>query len=275
VAGNDPAVQMIVDEGERLWTDAKANNDAAMAWYALQCFTGPLIAPEGMVFVPPGEILMYDQPVPVDGFFIDATEVTAQSFQSHVAACVGQGWVMPARVSAAASATDPAAPAILVTYYDALAYAAAQGKDIPTEAQWARAAYGAPDASQAFPWGATWEEGQDPDAETPMEPANIGSGSPAPVGMFQTDKTPYGCYDMAGNVREWTSTPVDGESTPDFGIAMVVRGDGFNGEGAFLNERSTAEFESAALDLGFRCVSAFPPGLAELQTRLDEAPPAP
>jgi iron(II)-dependent oxidoreductase len=47
-----------------------------------------------------------------------------------------------------------------------------------------------------YPWGHEWEAGR----------CNIGSDETTPVSTYSDGASPFGCYDMAGNVQEWTST---------------------------------------------------------------------
>ncbi len=87
---------------------------------------------------------------------------------------------------------------VYVTHAEALAYARFVGKDLPTEAEWHRAAYG--DTPRPYPWG----------QETPTaDHGNFGFNhwSPMPVGSYPKGATPTGLYDMLGNGWEWTSTP--------------------------------------------------------------------
>ena len=86
---------------------------------------------------------------------------------------------------------NPEAPAVGLKYLDAKFYARWAGKELPTEAQWERAARG--DDGFEYPWGngrPIWHQ--------PREPGQLD-----PVGTYPGDISPFGLYDMAGNAREW------------------------------------------------------------------------
>jgi len=102
---------------------------------------------------------------------------------------------------------------VRVTWYGAMAFAQYYGYDLPTEAEWEKAARGPDhddeDEHYAYPWGETIGGGY----------ANYGSSGdpysswgPSPVGYFNGNQIPigpnvatgYGLYDVAGNVEEWT-----------------------------------------------------------------------
>lgn len=120
------------------------------------------------------------------------------------------------------------APATNLTWHDARAYCAwlterwqQEGRigkteivRLPTEPEWERAARGdQPDAGDAvitYPWGARWIE----DGANSEE---AGFNDTCVVGLFPKGRSPYGCYDMAGQVWEWATT-LWGEdmATPDF-----------------------------------------------------------
>lgn len=84
-------------------------------------------------------------------------------------------------------------PVAGVTWYEAAAYAKWAGKQLPTLAQWWRAALG--DVDRPYPWGS--------DFSTLNERANFSMMATTPVDRLAAGMSPYGAHDMAGNVREW------------------------------------------------------------------------
>src|SRR5678816_3384929 len=85
--------------------------------------------------------------------------------------------------------TPPDYPASGVSWYEAAAYAAFAGKELPTLYDWYAAA------------------GYGPDSQI-VSLSNFGGTGPMPAGA-NMGLAPTGTYDMAGNVKEWVENPSD------------------------------------------------------------------
>jgi serine/threonine-protein kinase len=107
-------------------------------------------------------------------------------------------------------------PIMSVSLRDAEAFAdwlsAEQGRvlRLPTEEEWEKAARGVD--GRAFPWG--WHF--DP-TYAHMRRSQAGPPLPSPVGAYPVDCSVYGCFDMAGGMRELTGSWFDQGQ-------MVIRG---------------------------------------------------
>lgn len=89
---------------------------------------------------------------------------------------------------------------VYVSQAEARAYSRWVGKELPTEAEWHRAAYGTRDGEQRFyPWGTAT-----PDVTRGN--FDFARWDPAPVNSFPAGQSAFGVDDMLGNGWEWTSS---------------------------------------------------------------------
>ena len=189
-----------------------------------------------MVSIPAGEFTMGSQDgdaderpahkVYVDAFSIDVYEVTVGQYAEFLRSGEVRAPLDWKTINQSANQKRPVAN---VDWADAVAYCKWAGKRLPTEAEWEKAARGTD--GRIYPWGN--------DPPTPFH-ANYGKmGSHdyetlAPVGTLEAGKSPYGIYEMAGNVWEWVSdwydndyyknSPQQNPGGPSMGGFKVIRG---------------------------------------------------
>nr|XP_019574642.1 PREDICTED: sulfatase-modifying factor 2 isoform X5 [Rhinolophus sinicus] len=102
-------------------------------------------------------------------------------------------------------------PVVHVSWNDARAYCAWQGKRLPTEEEWEFAARGGLEG-QVYPWGNQFQPGRSNlwQGKFPKgDKAEDGFHGLSPVNAFPPQNN-YGLYDLMGNVWEWTASPYQG-----------------------------------------------------------------
>jgi formylglycine-generating enzyme required for sulfatase activity len=196
--------------------------------------------------VPAGEFVFQDGQIKsTRAFRIDATEVTVWQYAlfldqigsrtdyDHPNQPRGKGHRSPewddfSRAAFSCSKfhghqVTPNVPATCVDWFDAYAYARWRGRRLPTEEEWEKAGRGP--SGWHYPWG----NASRPDAANLAGPNRAVPG-PSDVAAWKVDRSPYGAYDMAGNVSEWTAS-VDADGNP------VIKGGNFGNENANLTRR--------------------------------------
>ena len=149
---------------------------------------------------------------------------------------------------------EGARPTRGVTWLEAAAICREQGKRLCTEYEWEKAARGP--RGQRYPWGKTFDPSAcalDPDAPG----VHVSGARPR-------CRSPYGVYDMAGSVWEWTQNAWQGE-----GAKRVVRGGwerGLGEKGARASYRAAEDASKKSPRIGFRCCA---PARSGLQTTRD------
>ena len=132
--------------------------------------------------------------VTVAGYKIDKYPVTNAEYARFVAAT---GYTPPLHwKKGEIPAGKELHPVTMVSYFNAKKYAEWAGKRLPTEQEWEKAARG--QDGRRWPWG------EDMDPKRLNTYYNVGSTTR--VGSYDNGVSPYGIYDMAGNVSEWTGS---------------------------------------------------------------------
>jgi len=197
---------------------AEAPRKPGLKKAALKKTVSPTVAgKKNMVFVPAGAFTMgsndwWPKTQPehkrfVKGFYIDKYEVTLERYAAFIKA-TGHS-APPNWIEGKIPPEKAGHPVTYVSWFDADAFCRWEGKHLPSEEQWEKAARGTD--KRAFPWGERFSRKK---ANTPQ----FGYGNTMKVGSFSEGVSPYGAYDMAGNAWEWVDNwfkPYPGNRHPD------------------------------------------------------------
>ncbi len=193
--------------------DTAAEPDSAAADSAAQAL--PCAAPPaGMACIPGGFFLRGSDRGPrharpqariwLQTFYMDQTEVTVAAYR----VCVAAGACRPQRTNYR-DFSRPRQPKVGVSWFAARRYCRAQGKHLPTEAEWEKAARGSD--GRRYPWG---DEPASCARAIIRDRRGRSCGVPKRFGHPDKGRTfvvasrppnPYGLYDMAGNSWEWVA----------------------------------------------------------------------
>ncbi len=176
-----------------------------LIWLSNRRPADPPTIPMGMVSIPGGTFTMgrndgndYEKPVHeviIKPFYMDETEVTNEQYQQFVDATRRQPpihWKNGRYPDGEAQR-----PVVNVSWDDANEFARWAGKRLPTEEEWEFAARGTD--GRLYPYGIEWKP-QFANA------AEDGFNAPRDVRSYPDGRSPFGIYDMAGNVLEWTAS---------------------------------------------------------------------
>ena len=157
-------------------------------------------------------------------------------------------------------------PVVHITWYDANAFCQWSGKRLPGENEWEKAARGTD--GRKYAWGNQFDE--------EYTNANNAVGYTTAIGQYEKGRSPYGAYDMIGNVWEWTADwykgyPGNTYQHDKFGEQVkVLRGNSWAGLGHYPPEvekeimahNSLTSFrlfmspDGFVNDVGFRCAKS-------------------
>jgi formylglycine-generating enzyme len=194
-----------------------------------------------MIYIPEGPFLkgIEKDSIKVDVFYIDKYPITNSQYEKFMDET---GYNEPA-FWRDKRFNNTNQPVVGVSWDDAIAYANWAGKRLPEEKEWEKAARGTD--GRVYPWG-----NAKPDKSFAVFDLDISKGAPTDVGTHPTGVSPYGCYDMSGNVWEWC------QEWFTEGKYRVVRG------GSWINHMNilSCAYRSCSVpsgkdnNVGFRCV---------------------
>jgi formylglycine-generating enzyme required for sulfatase activity len=230
----------------------------------------------------------------LSSFFIDRHEITNEAYHLFVKST---GYRTPENANPSSTLWSNATPmagierhpVVNVSWNDAVAYCHWAGKRLPTEAEWEKAARGTD--ARRYPWGNDWDiakansasywagrtvefnSGADWEAfwirgegaRLAKEKGLKGEVLTMPVGSFPQSLSPYGLYDMAGNVAEWVqdwydpnyyrSAPLSDPAGPERGAIKSMRGGSWLKPAVSLRttDRDWGTMDSRPSGTGFRC----------------------
>ena len=196
--------------------------------------------PDGMVVIPAGEFWMGAEDglqdarplhrVHLTSYWFDKYEVTNARYRQ----CVEGGACTPPKDRLTFEDLQRAQhPVTNITWNQARSFCQWQGKRLPTEAEWEKAARGTD--GRRYPWGNNEEV-----VKRHMRKGELAAGTSGvePVGRQAATASPYGVFDLIGSVSEWVkdwyaedfyqTSPARDPQGPSRGSFRVLRGGEWN-----------------------------------------------
>lgn len=209
----------------------------------------------------------------IDAFYLDKYDVTNEDYAKFLAA---KGGKKPWHWTGGRIAKgEERFPVVNVSWADAHDYCEWDGKRLPTEAEWEKAARGGLDKNQ-FVWGNVFAPGAEGEAggrgrgarsAAAKPPANFHSTGEVQVGKYPPNR--YGLFDMAGNVWQWVEdwyernyygiSPIRNPKGPETGMYKVFRGGGWSDEeerNLMPSNRNYTDPVERSLTISFRCAKS-------------------
>jgi formylglycine-generating enzyme required for sulfatase activity len=225
--------------------------------------------PEGMVVIPAGEFWMGAEDglkdarplhrVYLSSYWLDKYEVTNARYRR----CVEGGGCTPPKDRQAFDDLERAQhPVTNITWNQARSFCQWQGRRLPTEAEWEKAARGTD--GRRYPWGNDWNI-----VKSRVSNA-VAADAIESVGRQAASSSPYGVVDLIGNASQWVkdwyaedfyqSSPTRDPQGPLRGSFRVLRGGEWNEKPSNLQSsyRGWDEVTYWGPTLGVRCAEDVP-----------------
>ena len=142
---------------------------------------------------------------------------------------------------------QPDHPVVDVSYFETEVFAKWAGKRLPTQQEWEKAARGTD--GREYPWGDEFDKERCNSEQT-------GVNGTTPVTKYVNGVSLFGCYDMAGNVWEWTASWYGNEQD---GLRVIRGGSWDDRQGNLRSSyRNGNTADNRDNDIGFRLAQDIP-----------------